>query len=316
VLLVDGDLQARTLSRDVRIDLDSAAAAGRTTEALVDSEGIAAAIAAADAVAVVATGDVDMAVAKELARHGAVVLRNVKRTDFEYVMRATGASPRGPVRPGETVAPDDLGVATVRLRDAGRDDDWIAFEPPAAATAPAVTLLVRGGTRSAAEEAQRRVRDGKNALRACVLDPRALPAGGAVDAAAAADLRSFAPRFDGREQLAVEAVADVLETIPRTLARNAGLEPLGALADLRTRHGEGRDRAGVSSDGVVVDDVTAGGGGLDAFGVRVSGLVRAVEVANSLVRIDATLLDEREPSVDRVLPNPTPEPDEGAPDPD
>jgi chaperonin GroEL (HSP60 family) len=46
VLLVDGDLQARTLSRDVRIDLDSAAAAGRTTEALVDSEGIAAAIAA------------------------------------------------------------------------------------------------------------------------------------------------------------------------------------------------------------------------------------------------------------------------------
>lgn len=306
VLLVNGDLQARSLAQDVRLDVKTSDVAARTSDGLIDSEGIAAAIARSDVVAVVASGDVDMAVAKELARRGAVVLRNVKRTDFEYVMRATGASPRGPVRSGDQVAPDILGHATVRLRDTGRDDDWIAFEPSADRGAPAVTLVIRGGTQSAAEEAQRRVRDGKNALRACIRTPRALPAGGAVDMAAAADVRSFAPRFDGREQLAIEAFADVLETIPRTLAANAGLNPLTSLTKLRTRHESGHDRAGVSKVGVVVDDVTADGGGIDAFQVRVSGLVRAVELTNSLTRIDGTLLDRRDPSVDRVLEDPEP----------
>lgn len=310
VLLVDGHLKSRSLSADVNITVENSDDVSKTGDGFDDSETIAANIGLSDAVAVVATGDVEMSIAKELARHGAVVVRNVKDSDFEYIAKATGATPRGAVTPNSRIDPEMLGTATVRFRDTGRDNDWIAFEPPAGIGAPAVTMLVRGGTQTAAEEAQRRIKDGKNALRACIKNPKALPAGGAADMAAATDIRSFATGFDGREQLAIDAYADVLESIPKTLANNAALEPLGTLAELRTRHDSGHHRAAISKDGVVVDDVTADGGGLEAFQVRVSGLVRAVEFVNQITRIDSMLLDEREPSVDRVLEEPKVKPGE------
>ncbi|WP_227356426.1 TCP-1/cpn60 chaperonin family protein [Haladaptatus salinisoli] len=305
VLLIEGDLRCRSPAADVSVTVEGATDAERTVGGLDESEKIAANIGLTGAVAVVATGDVDMAIAKELARHGAVLLRNVKRTDFEYIARATGATPRGPVRPSGRIDADALGNATVQLRDTGRDDDWVAFQPSEDVEAPAVTLVVRGGTQTASEEAERRVRDGKNALRACIKTPAALPAGGAADVAAARAVRSLAMRFDGREQLAAEGFADALESIPKTLAANAGLNPLDALLELRVRHDAGHRRAAVSSDGTVVDDVTADGGGLDPFQIRVSGLVRAIEFVNALTRIDGVLLDEREPTVDRALEEPT-----------
>jgi chaperonin GroEL (HSP60 family) len=308
VVLVDGHLQSRSLSADVNVSVESEADAAQAATGFDDSEEIAATIGVTDTVAVVVSGDVDMAIAKELARHGAIVVRNVMDTDFEYIASATGATPRGPVSPNSRIDPETLGTATVRFRNTGRNDDWVAFEPPSTAGAPAVTMLVRGGTQSAAEEAQRRIKDGKNALRACIMNPRALPAGGAADVAAATDLRTFATRFDGREQLAIDAFADVLESIPRTLARNATLDPISSVADLRTRHDAGLERAAISKDGLLVDDVTADGGGLESFQVRVSGLVRAVEFVNKITRIDGVLLDQRPPSVDRVLEEPKVDP--------
>lgn len=310
VLLVDGDLQSRSLSADVNVTVENSDHVRRTSDGIDDSEEIASVIGSTGAVAVVVSGDADMAIAEELAGHGAVLVRNVMDSDFEYIARATGATPRGSVTPNSRIDPTTLGTATVRFRDTGRDNDWVAFEPPEDAGTPAVTFLVRGGTQTATEEAQRRIKDGKNALRAALKTPKALPAGGAADMAAATDLRPFANRFDGREQIAIDAFADVLESIPKTLARNAALDPMTAVADLRTRHDAGYQRAAISKDGTTVDDVTAGGGGIEAFQVRVSGLVRAVEFANRITRIDSVLLDEREPSVERVLEEPRVEPGE------
>ena len=302
ILLVDGDLKTRELAADVSVSIDREDP-GKTARSFNEAEGIAAAIGESGAVAVVITGDADMQVAYELAGEDAVLVRNTKDTDFEYIRRATGATPVGPVSPGTTVDPDVLGQSRVSFRDMGRDDDWLAVEAPPETGQPAVTLVVRGGTESAAGEAERRVRDGKNALRAVIQDPRALPAGGAPDVAAARDVRAFATRFDGREQLAVEAFADVLETLPETLARNAGLNPIEALTDLRGRHEAGHDTAGISVDGEVVDDVLAHDG-LDAYRVRVAGLVRAVEFVNDFTRVDGFLVDRRDPSLERVLEDP------------
>jgi len=40
----------------------------------------------------------------------------------------------------------------------------------------------------------------------------------------------------GREQLAIEAFADAIEIIPRTLAENAGLEPIDIIVEIRAAH--------------------------------------------------------------------------------
>ncbi len=302
LLMIRGDLKTRELSADVSVSLDEDDPT-KTAQSFNEAAGIARAIGKTGAVAVVVTGDADMQVAYDLAGEGAVLVRNTKDTDFEYIERATGATPVGPVSPGSTVDPDVLGQVKLGRRDMGREDDWLAFEAPPGTGQPAVTLVVRGGTESAAEEAERRVRKGKNTLRAVIRDPRALPGGGAPDVAAARDLRSFAPRFGGREQLAIEGFADVLDGIAKTLGRNAGIDPGETVTDLRTRHDAGHDTAGINVDGDIVDDVVADDG-LDAFRVRVTGLVRAVEFVNEFTRVDSFLVDQREPSLERILDDP------------
>ena len=58
----------------------------------------------------------------------------------------------------------------------------------------------------------------------------------------------------GREQMAIEAFSSALEVIPRTLAENAGLDPVNTIIDLRKAHSEGKSTHGVNEyKGGVVD---------------------------------------------------------------
>jgi len=40
----------------------------------------------------------------------------------------------------------------------------------------------------------------------------------------------------GRQQMAIEAFADAIEIVPKTLAENAGLDPIDTLIELRDAH--------------------------------------------------------------------------------
>jgi chaperonin GroEL (HSP60 family) len=81
-----------------------------------------------------------------------------------------------------------------------------------------------------------------------------LTGGGSVAAAISRDLRSYAEGIGGREQMAIEAFSGALEVIPRTLAENAGLDPVNTIIDLRKAHSEGKSHFGVNVyEGGVVD---------------------------------------------------------------
>jgi len=67
-----------------------------------------------------------------------------------------------------------------------------------------------------------------------------------------------ASSVDDRSALALEAFADAVTVIPRTLARNAGADPIDALAALRNRHHDGETAAGVARSGAVGDMFDAG----------------------------------------------------------
>jgi chaperonin GroEL (HSP60 family) len=92
-------------------------------------------------------------------------------------------------------------------------------------------------------------------VRVTLLDDRVLPGGGAPEVALAAALRDFAEGVEGREQLAVEAFADALEVVPRTLAQNAGLDPIDSLVALRTKHDAGTTAAGLDAYSGEVSDM-------------------------------------------------------------
>lgn len=293
ILLVEGSLQPRDVSTNsLSVSGEYVTGGGNNRR---DSRKIAEAIAEANVGAVFVTGDVSSEIGEQLARRNAVCFRNVKRSDVDVLSRVTGAAIRGPVTPGEPASSNDLGYGTVNVRAAQDEKTWLEVTAPKGTEPRSVGFVVRGGTESAADEARRRIKDGLNAVRAAVKQPTALPGGGAADVEAALAVRKLAPRFDGREQLAVEEFADVLESLPRTLARNAGHRPLDSIPELRTRHAGNNQRAGIDASGRIVDDVVSASDALDAQLVRSSSLVRSVEFANSLLTVDNVVLDTTPP---------------------
>ncbi|WP_436347916.1 thermosome subunit alpha [Natronorubrum sp. FCH18a] len=215
-----------------------------------------------------------------LADAGILAARRTKSSDAEQIARATGAQIVGNVSDIET---DDLGFAgSVAQQDVGGSQQLVIEDVEDAAS---VTLLLRGGTEHVVDEVERAISDSLGVVRITLEDGKALPGGGAPEAQLALELRQFADSVGGREQLAVEAFADALETIPRTLAENGGLDPIDSLVELRSQHDAGTATAGLNvTTGDVIDMDEAGV--VEPLRVKTQAIGSATEAAVMLLRID------------------------------
>jgi thermosome len=284
VAVLDADLEVRTGDVDVEyaittVDQLDAAVAAEDEEL----RGYASTLADAGVDVVVCTGDVDDRVASHLDRAGLLAFADVDDDDAAAVARATGARRLGSLA---DVDADDVGHADRVGVDRFGETELTVVEGGAAAAA--VTLLVRGGTRHVADELARALGDAVDAAVAALDDGGVVPGAGATEVAVAAALRDAAASVAGRQQLAVEAFADAVDSVPRTLAQNAGLDPIDALVDLRERH-ERTGRAGVV-DGAVADPVEAGV--LDPAAVKREAVRSAAEAATMILRIDDVIAAE------------------------
>ena len=192
--------------------------------------------------AVFVDGGIDDMAQHFLAEEGIFALRRVSSDDQSAIARATGARA---VSNLDDLSEDDLGFAgNVSQRELG-DDTYTGVED--VEDAKAVTMILRGGTEHVVEEVERAVADALGVVRVTLEDGQVLPGGGAPETELALGLRDFADSVGGREQLAIEAFADAVEVIPRTLAENAGLDPIDSLVDLRATHDGGDTSAGLDA---------------------------------------------------------------------
>jgi len=229
---------------------------------------------------VVCQDAIDRLVQEYLARAGLLAVSDADHADLEGISQVTGARIAG--APTEIEA-GDLGFArNIEQEQFGAAEQLVVR---GAADVSTVTLLVRGGTDHVVTELERAVQDAVSMVSATVADDRLLPGGGASATELAMGLREYAATIDSREQQAIEAVADALDTVPQTLAENAGRDPIDTLVKLRAQHDDGVTAAGVEAEtGEVVE--------MDAAGVvqPLSVLIRAVdsatEAAGMIVRID------------------------------
>jgi chaperonin GroEL (HSP60 family) len=113
-----------------------------------------------------------------------------------------------------------------------------------------------------------------------------VPGGGAIEAEIAKVLRSYATKVGGREQLAIEAFADSIEIVPKTLAENAGLESIDILVGLRAAHEKAKGHLmGVDVfTGKIVDMYK--NGVVEPLRVKEQAMKSASEVASMVIRID------------------------------
>ncbi len=215
-----------------------------------------------------------------LAKEGIYAVRRVKKSDIQHLARATGASITSDVA---SLTEEDLGQSGwVEERRFGDDTFTFVTECP---DARSVSLLVRGGTEHVTQEAERTLEDAIGATSVAFADGAILPGGGAPDIEVALRLREYAGKIGGREQLAIEAFADAIEVIPRTLAENAGHDAIETLVDLRSEHEKGRTTIGVDIEGRSVADM-AEANVWDPLRVKAQALESATDVASLVLRID------------------------------
>jgi len=215
-----------------------------------------------------------------LAQHGILAVRRTGDSDLSALARATGATA---VSEATELTEDDLGFAgTVAQQDVGGDERIYVEDVE---EARAVTLILRGGTEHVVDEVERAIDDALGVLRVTLEDGKVLPGGGAPETEIALQLRDYADSVGGREQLAVEAFADTLEIVPRTLAENAGHDPIDSLVDLRATHDGGDTSAGLDAyTGEVVN--MEDGGVVEPLRVKTQAIESATEAAVMILRID------------------------------
>ena len=215
-----------------------------------------------------------------LAKQGIYAVRRVKKSDLEKLARATGAKLVSSLR---DLSKDDLGYAGL-VEEIKIGDEEMTFIRECK-NPKAVTLLVRGGTKHVVDEVERAVKDALGDIVASLKVGKVVAGGGATEVEVARELRKFANKMSGREQLAILAFADAFEIIPRTLAENAGLDPIDKLTELKSQHDKGLKWAGLDVfKGKVVDSWKEGV--IEPLKIKTQATKSASEVTELILRID------------------------------
>ncbi len=166
-----------------------------------------------------------------LTKEGMMAARRVKESDMEKLARATGGRVTSNLNDLKAA---DLGFAgLVEERKIG-DDKMIFVEK--CKDPHSVAILVRAGLERMVDEAERVLTDALSVISDVTENNKIVAGGGALEIEIAKELRGYSTKVGGRQQLAVEAFADAVEVIPRTLAENGGLEPIDILIELRRVH--------------------------------------------------------------------------------
>ena len=230
---------------------------------------------------------IDDKVQHYLAKDGILAVRRIKKSDMEALARATGGRVVSSI---DHLTEGDLGACSdVEERKVG-DDKMVFVE--GCKDPKTVSVLLRGGTERVVDEAERAFHDAVCVIRDAVEDGKIVPGGGAPEVEVASQLREYASTLKGREQIAVNKFADGMETIPKTLAENAGHDPIDVLVALRSEHGAGKVTIGVEIVSGKAKDMQKAGV-LEPLRVKTHALRSATEAASLILRIDDVIASKR-----------------------
>lgn len=216
-----------------------------------------------------------------LAKEGILAARRIKESDMEKLARATGGRI---VSDLEDLSAKDLGQAgLVEERKIG-EDKMIFVEK--CKDPHSVAILLRAGLERMVDEAERAMTDSLSVISDVIENSRIVAGGGAIEVEVAKELRNYATKVGGREQLAIEAFAEAVEVIPKTLAENAGFEPIDIIVELRAAHEkeDGKYKGINVFTGKLQDSFEAGV--IEPAVVKEQAIKSAAESAAMILRID------------------------------
>src|SRR3989344_1388502 len=240
---------------------------------------------------------IDDIVQHYLSKANILAVRRIKESDMSKLAKATGARIVGNVN---DLSEKDLGLAQNVEEKQIENDNWVFVE--GCKNPKAVTVLIRGGSQRVIDEAERSIHDALMVVKDVVERPLMLVGGGAPEAYVAVKLRTWSQSLSGREQLAVEKFAEALESIPLALAKNAGMNPIDAITQLRAKQSAGEKFVVVDVINGKIDDISKLDV-LEPLKVKEQVIKSATETANMILRIDNVVAVSKSASPPQGMPS-------------
>ncbi|MFH1649506.1 MAG: thermosome subunit alpha [Candidatus Woesearchaeota archaeon] len=281
IALIDSSLEVKNTEIDAKISITDPS----KMQAFLDMEenmlrAMVDKIVKAGATVVICQKGIDDMAMHFLAKKGIYACRRVKKSDMEKLTRATHGKI---VTNLDDLTAEDLGNAGI-VEEVKVGDDNMTYikECP---DAKAVTILVRGGTEHVVDEVKRAIEDSIGDLISALKCKKLVAGAGSTEMELAKELMKYASSLSGREQLAVTEFAKSMEVIPRTLAENAGLDPIDVITELKSAHDKGLIWAGIDVfTGKTIDAWKEGI--LEPLKIKTQAIASAGEVAVMILRID------------------------------
>jgi archaeal chaperonin len=285
IALLDLALEIKEPESDTKIQISTP----DELQAFIDQEeaqlkGMVAKIISAGANVVFTQKGIDDLAQHFLAKEKIIAVRRVKKSDMDALARATGAKIVTSIK---ELSSSDLGKAG-QVDERKISGDAMVFVEKCK-NPKSVSILIRGGTEHIVDEAERALVDAIGAVSSAVKIGKVLVGAGSCEMEVAYKLRKYAVTIGGREQLAIEAFAESLEIIPRTLAETAGMDPIDALVELRSKHASGGKYFGVNVYKGRIEDMKTSKV-LEPLTVKTQAISSASEVAELILRIDDIIL--------------------------
>jgi thermosome len=225
-----------------------------------------------------------------LAKHGILAVRRVKESDMTKLAKATGGRITTNL---DDITEKDLGHADLVQQKKIETDKWVFIE--GCKNPHSVTILIRGGSQRVVDEVDRSIHDSLMVVKDVIETPSIVTGGGSAEAYLAGQLNEYADSFDGREQLAVKQYAEALESIPLTIAENAGMDPIDTIISLRAKQNSGKKASGINAREGKIGDMNSLNI-LEPLVVKEQIIKSATETACMILRIDDVIAISGGPS--------------------
>ena len=230
-----------------------------------------------------------------LSKANVLAVRTVKDSDMAKLSRATGGRI---VTNIEELSTNDLGYSKLVEERKVESDKWVFIE--GCKNPKALSVLIRGGSQRVVDEAERSIHDALMSVKDVLEYPYITAGGGAPEAVVAQRLREWSVSLPGREQLAAEKYADALDSIPLTLARNAGMDVIDTQVQLHSKISDSRTpKIGIDVMNAKIADMSSKGI-YEPLAVKENIINSATETASLILRIDNVI----EASKTKDMPTP------------
>jgi len=156
------------------------------------------------------------------------------------------------------------------------------------------TIVIRGATDNYMDDIERAIDDGVNTFKGLTRNGKFLPGGGATEIALAQRLSEYADTLPGLEQYAVRKFSTALETFPKALAENTGVNATDVVNKLHLDHKAGKASQGIDIDSEQANTIDVKTTGIfDLYSTKFWGIKYAVGAATTILRVDQIIMAKR-----------------------